>query len=210
MTYTCPNDPDHQSDNPDSCSVCGARISPNPSPAAAVPTLEPIEITAIGNSVLVAGSSSAVLVTDAEKVDHLLPPTPAPAPEPPVPPRTRLELVAVVDPTLYIQPQPPTPCPVGEPPKRFSLDQSENLIGRRSERRGIFPQISLTDPGVSHKHAVILREPDGSLILMDVGSANGTQLNGKDVKPGVRIPLCGGDQIVIGCWTRITLQTVEA
>jgi hypothetical protein len=200
MTYKCPNDPTHESDNPDNCSVCGARISANPSAASGAPSGDPVEVTGIGNSVFVGAGSGAVLTAASSRPADLI------APEPP-PSRTTLELVAAVDPSLYIQPHPPTPCPVGQPNKKFRLDKPENLIGRRSERRSIFPEIELTDPGVSHRHALIQREADGSFILTDVGSANGTQLNGKDVPVGVRIPLCGGDQIVIGCWTRITVQT---
>ena len=47
-------------------------------------------------------------------------------------------------------------------------------------------------------------------VLLDVGSSNGTQLNGKDVPAGVRTPVSAGDEITLGCWTRITLRDTGA
>ena len=44
-------------------------------------------------------------------------------------------------------------------------------------------------------------------MLLDVGSTNGTRLNGVDVLPGVRTPLRDGDEITVGCWTRITIRS---
>ncbi|MBC8138629.1 MAG: FHA domain-containing protein [Fibrella sp.] len=140
------------------------------------------------------------------------PPLPTTAP-PPLPTGTtpdlprRWEAVAVVDPALYVDPDPANPLPVGAPERVFPLDFPENLIGRRSERRAIYPEIDLSgDSGVSSRHAIVYREADGSLSLLDVGSTNGSQVNGSEVAPGVRVPLADGDQITVGCWTRITLR----
>ena len=94
------------------------------------------------------------------------------------------------------------PCPVNEPERLFPLDFAENLLGRRSDRKDIHPEIPLEDPGVSRRHAKLLRQPDGSLFVLDVGSSNGTYLNDVEVKPGVRTPVQPGDQITLGCWTR--------
>ena len=74
-----------------------------------------------------------------------------------------LEVVAVVDPSLYVDPDPSMVLPMDEPPRTFPLDLAENLIGRRSDKRDIHPEVPLTDPGVSHRHAKLLREPDGRL-----------------------------------------------
>lgn len=120
----------------------------------------------------------------------------------------RWEVVVNVDPSLDTDPDPATPCPTEEPERVFPLDFAENLIGRRSDRKDIHPEIPVNDPGVSHRHAKLLRQPDGSFLLLDVGSTNGTQLNGVDVLPGVRTPLTEGDQIVVGCWTRILLRRI--
>jgi pSer/pThr/pTyr-binding forkhead associated (FHA) protein len=204
MIYTCPNDPTHESDNPDNCSVCGAGISRSPAPEA-VSAPEPISVAARGNAVLVGdemypeSDSSSVLTATSTRDTEFVPAGPAPA---------KFELVVSVDPTIYVRPTPPTPCPTGQPDKTFPLTKPVNMIGRRSERRGILPDIFLSDPAVSHKHALLMCEPDGSLVLEDAGSANGTQLNGKYVPSGMRISLCAGDQIIVGCWTRITVRTV--
>ena len=124
-------------------------------------------------------------------------------------PITRWEAVMVVDPSLNVDPDPNLPCPVGEPERAFPLDFADNLIGRRSDKRDIHPEITVNDPCASHRHAKLQRQPDGSFTLLDVGSTNGTQLNGVDVQPGVRTPLSDGDQITLGCWTRITIRGIR-
>ncbi len=120
------------------------------------------------------------------------------------------EIRAVVDASLYADPDPNVPAPVGEAERVFPLDVAEMLIGRRSERKDIRPEIPLNDPGVSHRHAKLQRQMDGSFLLLDVGSTNGTQLNGVDIQPGVRAPLHDGDEITLGCWTRITVHERQA
>ncbi len=135
---------------------------------------------------------------------------------PPAPPAShdaslhRWEALVVVDPSLYADPDPANPIPVNAPERVFPLDFPENLLGRRSERRAIYPEVDLSgDSGVSSRHAILYREADGALSLLDVGSTNGTQINGTDAVPGVRIPLAPGDQITLGCWTRITLRDAK-
>jgi FHA domain len=96
------------------------------------------------------------------------------------------------------------------PERRFRLIGPQMRIGRRSTSRGIEPEIDLTGPpadtGVSHLHAVLTAEPDGTWALVDPGSANGTQLNGADIAAGVKVPLHDGDRISLGGWTVLTMQ----
>jgi hypothetical protein len=120
--------------------------------------------------------------------------------------RARLELIVTVDPTIYVRPNTKIPCPVDTPPRRFALTRATTMIGRFSERRDTVPEIALGDPGISRRHAAVVQETDGTVTLSDVGSTNGTQINGKDVMPGSRVALCAGDEIVIGFWTRITVR----
>ena len=120
------------------------------------------------------------------------------------------EAIVAVDPALYTDPDPTMPCPVGEPERVYPLDLADNLIGRRSEKRNIFPEINLNDGCVSHRHAKIQRQPDGSFALLDVGSTNGTSLNGVEIQRGVRTPLQDGDEITLGCWTRITIRGLRS
>ena len=93
-----------------------------------------------------------------------------------------------VDPALDVEPDPTAPCPTDTPERTFPLDLPENLIGRRSAARGILPSITVNDPGVSHRHLMVYRNPDASLMISDLGSSNGTFLNGSDerLEPGVK------------------------
>lgn len=97
------------------------------------------------------------------------------------------------------------------PERRFTLGGQEMRIGRRSASRGLEPEIDLTgpptDPGVSHLHAVLVAQPDGTWSVLDPGSSNGTQVNGTDVVTGVPVPLQPGDRVSVGAWTVLTIQS---
>ena len=96
------------------------------------------------------------------------------------------------------------------PERRFRLTGREMRIGRRSVSRGLEPEIDLTgppaDPGVSHLHAVLIAEPDGTWAVLDPGSANGTIVNSGEIVTGVRVPLHDGDRVCVGAWTVLTVQ----
>jgi hypothetical protein len=116
-------------------------------------------------------------------------------------------LVAAVDPSLREADSPEPPANVA--PITIKLDKPVSLIGRKSEKRAIIPEVSLDlDDAVSHRHALLTRSDDGSLTLRDIGSANGTRLNGADVKPMVDMLVHDGDQITLGRWTRLSLKSV--
>jgi hypothetical protein len=103
--------------------------------------------------------------------------------------------------------------PDGSPDRRFALTGTEILIGRRSTRRGINPEIDLTTPlggpatdtGVSREHAKLVATPDGGWSIIDLGTENGTLVNGTDIAPGRPVPLHDGDRINLGMWTVITI-----
>jgi hypothetical protein len=99
------------------------------------------------------------------------------------------------------------------PERGFPLGGREVRIGRRSRSRGLEPEIDLSgppeDPGVSHLHAVLLPQPDGTWHLIDPGSANGTMVNGEPAGVNVAVPLAAGDRIHVGAWTVITLRHEE-
>jgi pSer/pThr/pTyr-binding forkhead associated (FHA) protein len=92
------------------------------------------------------------------------------------------------------------------------LAGKEISIGRRSRSRGINPDIDLLgppeDPGVSHLHALLLVQPDGSWSIVDLDSANGVLVNDeqKPLRPNIPRQLTDGDRVYIGAWTRITLR----
>jgi hypothetical protein len=96
------------------------------------------------------------------------------------------------------------------PQRQFRLTGPEMRIGRRSASRGLEPEIDLTGPpmdtGISHLHAVLMAEADGTWSVLDPGSSNGTQLNDTEIAVGVRTPLHDGDTISLGGWTVITIR----
>jgi pSer/pThr/pTyr-binding forkhead associated (FHA) protein len=102
--------------------------------------------------------------------------------------------------------------PMDSPPRFVTLAGARTLIGRRSQRRGVFPDIDLSQPpediGVSRSHALLEHPGDGRITVTDLGSANGTWI-GDDLRPvprGVAVPLATGARIYLGSWTRITLH----
>ncbi|MDT5113124.1 MAG: hypothetical protein QOK18_5329 [Mycobacterium sp.] len=97
------------------------------------------------------------------------------------------------------------------PVRRISLEGSTALIGRGNRDQGVQPEIDLgihpSDRGVSGQHAV-LRMRDSGITVTDLGSTNGTSLNGSDtlLQQNVETPLVDGDRIHVGAWTTITIE----
>jgi hypothetical protein len=80
--------------------------------------------------------------------------------------------------------------------------RNEFTMGRISEGQPIMPDIDLSPyqayaAGVSRLHAVIRRD-GGRLIFMDLGSSNGTYINGKRLLPNVEQSLSHGDVVALG------------
>ena len=98
------------------------------------------------------------------------------------------------------------------PPRTFAMSVAETRVGRRSGTRGVNPEIDLSgapeDTAISHLHALLLRQGDGTYSLVDPGSTNGTTLNDDPtpVATNVAIPLADGDRIHLGAWTTLTLH----
>lgn len=98
-------------------------------------------------------------------------------------------------------------CP--EPPRDrrehiFALDRRSLVIGR-ADAGGL--QIPIHgDPYVSRHHAEIL-ELGAGWGLRDVGSTNGTKLNGVPLE-GSEIRVLGPDDVIeLGCFSRLTVRT---
>ena len=71
------------------------------------------------------------------------------------------------------------------------LSSEETLIGRNPTN-----QITLLDESISREHAfVAYDETDGTYVLEDLQSTNGTKVNGKRIR---NAPLNLGDEIEIG------------
>jgi hypothetical protein len=217
MTAKCKDG--HDSTELDYCSVCGAAMgppgasagapagahAPNACPDCGEPRIDPnaryCEVCRFDFVARHAGPPPAAPKPAA-------PAAPSPAP-PPVPRRAdpdTWEVVVLVDPTLDTDPDPETPCPTGAPEHVFPLDLPEMLVGRRDDTRDIRPEIPVSDPGTSRRHAKLLKSADGKVALLDLASMNGTCLNGVAVAPGSRHPLKEGDEVTLGRWTRLRLR----
>lgn len=117
------------------------------------------------------------------------------------------QLVITVDPSLNESKDLVAPTAVES--YTCVLDAEVHLIGRADETRGIRPEITLRDDdAVSRRHALLQRSKDGVWLLRDIGSANGTRVNGEELTPMVDRELQHGDEITLGHWTRIRVQVL--
>lgn len=102
--------------------------------------------------------------------------------------------------------------PAYSPEQRLPLSGNQITIGRRRHSTGESPDVDLSvppeDPGVSHQHAVLVQQPDGSWAVVDQNSTNGTTVNGAEdpIQPYVPIPLEEGDRVHVGAWTTIRIH----
>ena len=102
--------------------------------------------------------------------------------------------------------------PAYSPEQQRTLTGDQVTIGRRRHSTGDTPDIDLAvppeDPGVSHQHAVLVQQPDGSWAVVDQNSTNGTTVNGGEdpIQPFVPVPLQDGDRVHVGAWTTITVR----
>jgi diguanylate cyclase (GGDEF)-like protein len=80
--------------------------------------------------------------------------------------------------------------------KMFKLTSAECTLGRGDDA-----DVRVDDEGVSRRHAKLVRSDDGTVRLVDLGSTNGTFVNGRRIDIQA---LVDGDRIQIGSLT--TLQ----
>jgi hypothetical protein len=219
--HLCPQK--HQSDTPDYCSVCGLEIPGTPAdlasslidletisgekcPDCGAPRESPAQrfCDACGYNYRSKATSAPPVAGGAKKTSAGV-----------VPPEgregrgkcKRWDVVIQVDANLYGKHN--ADAPVAQPTQTFPLLEAESLIGRAGTSVRVQIPV-LNDAGVSRRQALLIRQPDGGLALRDLGSANGTQLNGVDVLPGVDTLLEDGDVLGLGAWTRITIRAVSA
>lgn len=88
-------------------------------------------------------------------------------------------------------------------------DGEEFILGRVGGEQPILPDIDLTpyggyEEGVSRLHAIIKITPD-QISITDLGSANGTWVNGKKANPHRPYPLENGDILTLGKFQVISL-----
>ncbi len=219
----------HLSDDPDFCSECGLRIaapSSAPPAAAASGVIPPAaQLCPDCGTPRVAGARFCEVCRHDFSAAQPIGPSPAVAPpaavSPPPPPASLSAAPPAVAPppafaaeaasgNMWIMVRrDPARLDAGaapEPDRAYPLDLAENLVGRRNGRRDIHPEIAIADPSVSARHLKICRRPDGTLYGVDVGSSNGTLLNGTPLSEGVEAPLKAGDVLALGAWTVLEVE----
>jgi pSer/pThr/pTyr-binding forkhead associated (FHA) protein len=88
----------------------------------------------------------------------------------------------------------PEPGPDGSTQRTYEIVTPLIILGR-----GTDCDLRLVDPGVSRHHAEIRVEGD-EIVLVDLGSTNGTFVNGQPVR---RITLTDGTRVTLGRTTLV-------
>ncbi|WP_088797689.1 FHA domain-containing protein [Streptomyces sp. 2114.4] len=102
--------------------------------------------------------------------------------------------------------------PSYSPEQVLPLANGQIAVGRRRNSTGEAPDIDLgsapEDPGVSHQHALLVQQQDGSWAVVDQNSTNGTTINLAEdpIQPYVPVPLHEGDRVHVGAWTTLTVR----
>ncbi len=214
-SYLCPQG--HDSTDADYCSECGTKIlglgngdsSSSTAVSTAISSASPETICPDCTSVhhLDDGQFCGICGYNFSTGAHGEIPVPAaaspPAPVQPVPQASQWAVEISVSQTPH---DPASPLPPDRPAQKLLLTKSVNLIGRTSQIRAIYPEISLDfDDAVSQRHGLLSLQPDGSLIFRDIGSSNGTCLNGVIVTVMADLPLQAGDGLTLGHWTKLLI-----
>jgi len=122
------------------------------------------------------------------------------------PPPSRLEAVVTVDPELFAKSNPSAPLPDAFETHVYPLTFADMTICRKRDTPAEPNAIPVADPGASSRQTRIVRLATGEYEIQDLGSSNGTTLNGARLVPGIVAPIKAGDLVTVGCWTRIVLQ----
>jgi hypothetical protein len=121
------------------------------------------------------------------------------------------ELVIEADPAYHARFAGDIVFPQDVAPHRMPAEAAELRIGRFDPKSNgaDAPQISgaVNDPGLSRRHAVLRRRADGTYVIEDLGSTNGTEVNGRQIAAGEPVALGDGDRVHLGAWTGITIRS---
>ncbi len=78
------------------------------------------------------------------------------------------------------------------------------VIGRHAA--GIDLADEPNDPAVSHRHASLVLQPEGTYAVTDLDSSNGTYVGSEPIAKGQTVPIAPGGSFNVGAFTRITLE----
>lgn len=196
-TQPCPDcGTPHETNSGNFCEICGYNFVTGahgeiPLTTTHPPVSEPV-IESLKKSV-----AEPVLTSDTVKQSEAISPLSA----------GEWEVTIAISPTCHHPDSPPPP--LHQPPIILRLQQDSTLIGRTSDKRAIYPDIALDfDDAVSHRHALLLKQPDGHLMVRDIGSSNGTKLNGTELSTMTDVSVNNGDELTLGHWTKIQLKQI--
>ena len=82
------------------------------------------------------------------------------------------------------------PVLVGEDGREHPIRPGANRVGRTGD-------VAIEDPRVSRQHAVVTSD-QGRISIQDIGSTNGTEVNGQKLAPNTPTPLEPGDKVSLG------------
>ena len=94
--------------------------------------------------------------------------------------------------------------------KMYHVYKDEVLLGRYDSVTGHRPEVDLTEEdvnrNVSRRHARLLHKDGAYYVAEEIGSMNGTYLNGKKLTTGVLTPIQDGDELLL-CRVPLTFKT---
>ena len=101
--------------------------------------------------------------------------------------------------------------------QRIFLESGQEwTLGRLASGQAVVPDVDLTaynayEQGVSRLHAALRMDEHGRLTITDMGSSNGTRVNGIKILPNTPHPLQHGDIVALGKLVfQILIQSVAS
>jgi len=92
----------------------------------------------------------------------------------------------------------------------FPVFKSESLIGRYDSVTGLAPEVDLTNEdsarNISRRHARIVIKEGKPFVAEEIGTMNGTFLNGERMPTGVLTPIRDGDELTL-CRLTLTFRS---
>jgi CRP-like cAMP-binding protein len=92
----------------------------------------------------------------------------------------------------------------------FPVFKSDSLIGRYDSVTGLSPEIDLTNEdqsrNISRRHARLVVKDGKHFIAEEIGTMNGTFLNGQKLPNGVLTPIKDGDELTL-CRLQLTFKS---
>ena len=93
--------------------------------------------------------------------------------------------------------------------KMYHVYKDEVLLGRYDSVTGHRPEVDLTEEdvnrNVSRRHARLVHKQGGYYVAEEIGSMNGTYINGKKLSTGVLTPIQDGDELLL-CRVPLTFK----